>query len=166
MDCREAQAWIVPFIEGKLNDEQNEKFIEHIENCSECYDELEVYYIVIVGTKQLDEDTHMIMDFGANLKTYISHVKEHISRKHSRKARLRFGGFSCALLCILAVAFLWYSFYTHPDRVARRYYGIASILELDVEPAYGKMSAIEDVNEVYFESTHLDMPLRRIRIKD
>ena len=78
MDCREAQALIVPFIEGKLNDEQNEKFIAHIETCSECYDELEVYYIVIVGVKQLDEDTQIIMDLGSNLKTYIENVKMHI----------------------------------------------------------------------------------------
>lgn len=166
MNCREAQALIVPFIEGKLDDEQNEKFIAHIETCSECYDELEVYYIVIVGTKQLDEDTHLTMNFGENLRTYISYVKENVSRKHSRKARRRFSGFAFTVVCIVAAGFLWYSFYTHPDRVARQYYSISSTLNLDVNQAYANPCTIMVEEQLYFENTHLDMPLRRIRIKD
>ena len=46
MTCREAQSCIVPFIEDKMDDERMEQFLHHIENCSECYDELEVYFIV------------------------------------------------------------------------------------------------------------------------
>lgn len=164
MNCREAQALIVPFVEGQLDDEQNEKFIAHIETCSECYDELEVYYIVIVGTKQLDEDTHSTMNFSENLKTYISYVKENLSRKHSRKTRRRFSSFAFAIICIVVAGFVWYSLYTHPDLVARNYYSIADSFDLDVEQAYGNPNAVIESDRIYFDNVHLDMPLRRIRV--
>ena len=78
MECQEAQAMIVPFIEGRLDDEQTERFIEHVEQCSDCYDELEVYYIVMVGVKQLDEENHPIVDFNGDLKKYLAYKKEEL----------------------------------------------------------------------------------------
>ena len=46
MKCHDVQRMISGFIEEKLTDEQLEGFLEHIENCQDCYDELEVYNII------------------------------------------------------------------------------------------------------------------------
>lgn len=85
MNCREAQSLIVPFIEDKLDDEQLEAFLAHIESCSECYDELEVYFIVFSGTRQLDDNYDEISDFKGELTKYIERKKEKYHKKHKRE---------------------------------------------------------------------------------
>jgi len=54
MDCREIQAMIIPYINSALDDEQLKIFLKHIKTCKECKEELEIYYMVDVGLKQLD----------------------------------------------------------------------------------------------------------------
>ena len=93
MDCREAQSLIIPFIEGKLNDEQNMVFIDHVEHCSDCYDELEVYFIAISGIRQLDGDSadyiQGISDFKGALKNYIDYKKNTVNKHRSRHRKYR-----------------------------------------------------------------------------
>ena len=72
MKCHDVQRMISGFIEEKLTDEQLEGFLEHIENCQDCYDELEVYYMITIGLMQLDEDHTGTMDLKKNLKDFIS----------------------------------------------------------------------------------------------
>lgn len=111
MTCREAQSLIVPFIENRLNDEQKEAFIRHVESCSACYDELEVYFIVFSGIRQLDgtyqED---ISDFKGALRNYIAQQKENMNKKMHKSARRR----AAAVLLIVFAMFaggIFYSLY-------------------------------------------------------
>ena len=164
MDCREAQALIVPFIEGKLNDEQNEAFIEHIESCTECYDELEVYYIVMVGVKQLDEEDHMLVDFNGDLKKYIAFKKEELAKKHSRSARLKFGGIVFFLLLLFVSGFVYYNIYNHPDYAARYIKRAAYAINFEMSVPAGKEKLfITRGTDDYFINNTFDMPLRRIQ---
>ena len=57
MTCREAEKLIMPFIDMKLEEEELEAFLTHVSTCPECREELEIYYTVSVGLKQLDEGT-------------------------------------------------------------------------------------------------------------
>lgn len=167
MNCREAQALIVPFIEGKLSDEQKEKFIEHIENCTDCYDELEVYYIVMVGVKQLDEEDHILVDFNGDLKKYIAFQKEQLARKHSRSIRLKFGGVSAFVLLLLVCGFVYYNIYNHPDIAARYIRQASEAVHIDIHVPEGKKPAfITRKAEDYFVNNSLDMPLRRINTQN
>lgn len=84
MECREAQSLITSFIEDALTDEQVEAFISHIEGCTECYDELEVHYIVMTGLRQLDNDDHNDNSFTVSLKQYLESKKLLLSRKSTR----------------------------------------------------------------------------------
>lgn len=54
MNCKEAQRLLVPYINGELNAADEDDFVCHVRNCSECYDELEVYATVFAGIRQLD----------------------------------------------------------------------------------------------------------------
>lgn len=56
LKCREAERMVMPYIEGRLSDMELEKFLRHIEICPDCREELEIYYTVSEGLKQLDED--------------------------------------------------------------------------------------------------------------
>lgn len=106
MNCREAQSLIVPFIEDKLDDEQLEAFLEHIESCSECYDELEVYFIVFSGTRQLDDKYDEISDFKGELKKYIERKKEKYHKKHKRALWARLGVAAVMFAAALFAAFV------------------------------------------------------------
>ena len=57
MICREAETLVIPYINHELTDEKMAEFLEHIENCENCREELEIYYTVAVGIQQLDTDT-------------------------------------------------------------------------------------------------------------
>jgi len=110
MDCREAQSLIVPFIENKITDEEKEAFLHHIENCSECYDELEVYFIVFSGIRQLDGETQDISDFKGELKKYIAVQKEALEKKRHRYMRIGILATMSAVI-LLAAGILFFNMY-------------------------------------------------------
>lgn len=55
MTCREAEHLVMPYINGSITDEELEEFLEHIDHFEDCREELEIYYTVDVGIRQLDE---------------------------------------------------------------------------------------------------------------
>lgn len=78
MNCIEAQRQIMPFINKKLNIEQLDDFINHVNNCSDCMDELEVYYVLLAGMKQLDEDKELSKNFHQELLNVLKQSEERI----------------------------------------------------------------------------------------
>ena len=55
--CKEAEKMVMPYIDGQLDEEELEVFLNHIRTCSSCREELEIYYTVSIGLKQLDSGT-------------------------------------------------------------------------------------------------------------
>lgn len=166
MECQEAQAMIVPFIESRLDDEQTERFIEHVERCSDCYDELEVYYIVMVGVKQLDEENHPIVDFNGDLKKYIAYKKEELNKKHMRSVRLRTGIFIFVTALLALLVFLGYSAYRHPDLTAKYQAKLIRTLGFEPDVPLGKIGcpAPSVTENIWFET--VEMPLQRVNIDE
>ena len=56
MDCRQAEKLVVPYIKDELNMDELDDFLEHVEYCDNCMEELEIHYMVDVGLRKLDED--------------------------------------------------------------------------------------------------------------
>lgn len=56
MDCKRAQSMVTPYILKKLNDKELEEFLEHVANCRECYEELEIYFTVHYTLQRLDDE--------------------------------------------------------------------------------------------------------------
>ena len=54
MICREAERLVMPYINGSITDEELKAFVEHIDHCPDCREELEIYFTVDVGIRQLD----------------------------------------------------------------------------------------------------------------
>ena len=46
MDCRTAEGLVNRYIEHELSVNELEEFLEHVQNCPSCYEELETYFIV------------------------------------------------------------------------------------------------------------------------
>lgn len=55
MDCQETERLVMPYIQDKLTVQELEGFLEHVETCPDCQEELEIYFTVALGLKQLDE---------------------------------------------------------------------------------------------------------------
>ena len=56
MNCLEAQGLIMRYVNDELSAVELEVFLEHIEKCPDCKEELEIYYILTTGMQQLDND--------------------------------------------------------------------------------------------------------------
>ena len=67
MTCLEAQSKIMAFIENKLPDDELKEFIKHVKNCENCSEELEIYYTLIVGMKELDNEENLSTNFKKEL---------------------------------------------------------------------------------------------------
>ena len=53
--CQEAEHLVTPYINDELTGDETEAFLAHIESCRNCQEELEIYFMVDVGLKQLDK---------------------------------------------------------------------------------------------------------------
>ena len=64
MNCQTAESMVNRYIEHDLSVDELENFLEHVENCPSCYDELETYFIVHAAMQQLDEKQEdTVLDF-------------------------------------------------------------------------------------------------------
>ena len=77
MTCNEAESLVMPDIKNELTDEELFEFLEHIEHCPECREELEIYFTVDVGIRQLDSETGNYNIKGA-LETAIEQSRERL----------------------------------------------------------------------------------------
>ena len=56
MKCVEAQSLITEYINDELSGERLEQFLAHVYECDDCKEELEIYYVIMKGMKQIDND--------------------------------------------------------------------------------------------------------------
>lgn len=78
----------MPFINDELDMEQLEYFVHHVNSCPDCMEELEVYYVLLAGMKQLDEDKELSNDFHQDLMNILRQTDEriiHFKFLHIRK---------------------------------------------------------------------------------
>lgn len=98
MKCIEAQQLVKPYIEGQLSDKQLEQFLDHVEHCPECYEELEIYFSIYetLGSSEKNQDEE-VYDFEGKLMQDMKNSRRYL---HLRKA-YRFFRFAVILLAEL-----------------------------------------------------------------
>lgn len=79
MTCQEAERMVTPYINDRLTGEELEAFLNHIEGCKDCQEELEIYFMVDVGLKQLDKGSGTF-DIAGDLKRKIEESYGKVSR--------------------------------------------------------------------------------------
>lgn len=65
--CREAEKMVMPYINHQLDEKELEQFLKHVRSCPVCREELEIYYTVSVGLKQLD-NANGVYDIAGSLE--------------------------------------------------------------------------------------------------
>lgn len=107
MTCIEAQSLITRFIDDTLEDEQLLKFIKHMKQCPECKDELEVYYTLIVGMYQLDNNKKLSSNFEEELNKKLKFHEERIKGHKRRVIQTKFGvSFVVTILLVTVLSIL------------------------------------------------------------
>lgn len=85
MNCQSAQSMVLNFINNKLDKEETKEFIEHIRGCKDCWEELEIYYVMLIGLKQLDEGEEMVADFKEKLQNEVDSRYNALVREQRRQ---------------------------------------------------------------------------------
>ncbi len=85
MTCLEAQTKIMAFIDNKLKDEDLYAFVKHIKSCNNCAEELEIYYTLLVGMKQLDNHENLSTDFKKELNHKLDSAMNRINHTKTLK---------------------------------------------------------------------------------
>ena len=85
MNCQNAQSMVLNFINNKLDKEETRAFIEHVRDCKDCWEELEIYYVMLVGLKQLDEGEELAADFRKKLQNEVESRYVEIEREAKLK---------------------------------------------------------------------------------
>ncbi len=83
MDCRTVQQKIMPYIERKLTDEELEAFLDHVQHCESCSEELEVYFTIYYALQKLDADDTDSFDMQEILKKDMEKMEQHLQKNES-----------------------------------------------------------------------------------
>lgn len=82
MDCRTAESMVTRYIDHTLKVDELEEFLDHVESCPSCYDELETYFIVHEVTQQLDDqEDGVVLDFQNLLTQDIRKSRRYIHKR-------------------------------------------------------------------------------------
>ena len=73
--CKVNLKMVIPFIKSELKDDEVEEFLEHINNCETCKDELELYYIIETKLKESENKDKVI---------YLPSLKDFIINEYKR----------------------------------------------------------------------------------
>lgn len=81
MNCMEVQKNIQPFINDRLSLKDLEEYLHHMETCDSCREEYEVYYMLLMGMKILDEEENISEKFHLDSGEKLGTAKEYLQKK-------------------------------------------------------------------------------------
>lgn len=105
MTCLEAQSNIMAFIDKKLPDDKITEFVRHMKYCPNCSEELEIYYTLIVGMRQLDNNAELSQNFKKDLNCEL----ERLENKVKKATRFKISTFSVVFAAVVFAMFFFYN---------------------------------------------------------
>lgn len=116
MKCMEARRMVTPYVNRTLTDEEMEVFLDHVEHCSDCMEELDIYFTMYKAMDSLDSGSHQEYNFKKMLQEDI-HMAHRSIFKHRLSRGVRF------VIVLLAEVLLIMSVFTgyemkkvHPEQ--------------------------------------------------
>ena len=89
MTCMEAEKMVIPYIKDELTIDELEEFLDHVTDCDNCMEELEIHYMVDVGLKKLDEEDatyDIVGDLMRKLDASAAHIQRFFTFQVTRYA--------------------------------------------------------------------------------
>ena len=104
--CQQAEGMVSRYIDRNLSLNELESFLEHIEKCTACREELETNFIVYKAIQQLSEDDDSDMDFRLLLSEDLRNARNHIRKIYLNRFLLIGGAVGGIFLLFILVIFL------------------------------------------------------------
>ena len=82
MNCLETQGLITKYVNDELSGVQLEDFLVHIDKCPDCREELEIYFIIMKGMQQLDDDDIKSYNFSEMFQKKLDDSKKELSQSN------------------------------------------------------------------------------------
>ncbi len=103
MNCIEARRMVTPFIKKELSDRETEQFLNHVEHCADCMDELDIHFTVYKALDTLDSGVHHEYDFRRMLNEEIRNARRRILRRKMFRALYWLVLFLTELLLVMSI---------------------------------------------------------------
>lgn len=100
MDCKEFEKWIPAFIGNELGYRQLKKFMEHVNNCPECKEELTIQFLVSEGMVRLEDGSAF------DLQKELSLRMQEADRQMRMHNIFKYAGMTIELAALAAIAVL------------------------------------------------------------
>lgn len=126
MTCLEAQSNIMAFIDRKLPEDQVSDFVRHMRYCKNCAEELEIYYTLIIGIRQVDNNEELSQNFKQELDDELNRL-EH---KVKKAKRFKISTFSVVFIAAVFAMFLCYG------RILNKVYNIEQVMIKQAQGSY------------------------------
>lgn len=110
MECKEAEKLVQDYIADRIPPKKLGEFIEHVNHCPSCYDELETYYTIYFAMKYLDEDRHT----SYNMKDMLS-VELKRKAQYAKRFRRRRITSICTIILLTIILIFTIIFLLIPD---------------------------------------------------
>lgn len=101
LDCKDYEKLIPDFLANKLDSEDAEKFIAHMEQCQECMEEVSIQFLITEGMNRLEHGN--TFELSKELDVLIEENKDWIYFMKCRKV-VQYSTLLISLCTILAVA--------------------------------------------------------------
>lgn len=124
MNHLEAQSNIMPFINGQIPPDKQEEFVMHMNSCSKCHEELEVYYILLKGMQQLDSKEKFSTNLSQDLDNKLNKLYRGAKGRHNIKVSA-FGIFMAVVCVFIAIIYatIITSVYSYEQQTKRNVQG-------------------------------------------
>ncbi len=109
MTCLEAQSNIMAFVDKKLPDDKISDFVRHMRYCPNCAEELEIYYTLIVGMRQLDNNENLSHNFKKDLNDELTKIDNRV--KNAK--RFKISTFSIVFVAMVIGVMIFYNSCLH-----------------------------------------------------
>ncbi len=88
MDCKQAEKLIPQFLNNSIEPKVTNSFLEHMDSCESCMEELSIQYLVMTGTTHLEDGDSY--DLQAELDKKMINAKKAVKRRIYTVAALYF----------------------------------------------------------------------------
>ncbi len=88
LECREYEKQVQSFLKDEMEDTQMLAFMEHVQICPRCYEELEIYHSVYDGLELMEQEEPLMehLEFAdARLRYLLEQRKQRIAGKRAKR---------------------------------------------------------------------------------
>lgn len=105
MRCGDCERLMEPYLRDELPVDQLEVFLDHVDHCADCREELEIVYMLHEGLHQLQQDEESSFDMTGMLERRLEASRQKVKKTGIfRQVITCLGG---AGLLILLMAIIW-----------------------------------------------------------